>query len=244
MAENTQLSDIIPATPQRVFSAWLDAAEHTQMTGGKATDEGDGRFTAWDAYITGRTVSSEPHSKIVQAWRTTEFPAGAPDSLLTIDFEAVPEGTKMTFLHENIPAGQASAYRDGWKDHYFTPMKAYFGSPRQKIREVGEQISHTVEELTGQLGAATEDAMHAVDKARVRAKKQAGKAVKAVQKAQKSASAQLKAVGKKVKALVKGKKKVMAKKVKVKVKAKAKAKAKKPAPPIKKKLKKLTKKRR
>ncbi|MFZ5441502.1 MAG: SRPBCC domain-containing protein [Myxococcota bacterium] len=110
MAENISLSDIIPAPPARVFSAWLDPHEHGRMTGSTATDEGEGRFTAWDGYISGRTVASEPHSRIEQAWRTTEFPEGAPDSELVVRFEPEGEGTRVTIEHSGIPDGQADGY--------------------------------------------------------------------------------------------------------------------------------------
>ena len=103
MAENIKVSDIIPAPPERVYTAWLDSGEHAKMTGAAATEEGDGRFTAWDGYITGRTVSSVPHSRVVQAWRTTEFPEDLPDSVLTVLFEKADGGTKLTFVHEEIP---------------------------------------------------------------------------------------------------------------------------------------------
>ena len=233
MAENIKVSDIIPAPPERVYTAWLDAKEHAKMTGGAAADEGDGRFTAWDGYITGRTVSAVPHTKVVQAWRTTEFPDEVPDSVLTILFEADGGGTKVTFVHENIPEGQSDAYEQGWHEHYFAPMKAYFGSPMEQVREVSERITQAVEDVTEQFEAATEDAMQAVDKARSSARKQAVKAVQAVKKVQKKASAQLKAVGKKVRAFVKrkpaAKKKPARPQVKAKPKAKVKAKAK-PAP--------------
>ena len=231
MTENIKVSDIIPAPPERVYTAWLDAAEHAKMTGGAATDEGDGRFTAWDGYITGRTVSAVPHTKVVQAWRTTEFPDDVPDSVLTISFEAADGGTKLTLVHENIPVGQSDAYEQGWHEHYFAPMKKYFGSPMEQVREVSERISHAVEEVTEQFEAATEDAMQAVDKARSSARKQAVKAVQAVKKVQKKASAQLKAVGKKVRAFVKRKPAPKKKPARAKVKAKPKAKARaKPAP--------------
>lgn len=231
MPENFKVSDIVPAQPERVYSAWLNAAEHAKMTGGEATDEGDGRFTAWDGYITGRTVSSVPHSKIVQAWRTSEFPEDSPDSVLTILFQAAAGGTKVTLVHENIPDGQGDAYEQGWEEHYFKPMKEYFGSPMEQVREVSERITQAVEEVTEQFEAATEDAMNAVDQARVKARKQAVKAVQAVKKVQKQASAQIKAVGKKVKALVAKKQKKPAPKPKAKTKAKPKAKAKaRPAP--------------
>ena len=237
MAENIKVSDIIPAPPERVYTAWLDAAEHTKMTGGAATNEGDGRFTAWDGYITGRTVSAVPHTKVVQAWRTTEFPDDLPDSVLKISFEAADGGTRLTFVHENIPAGQGDAYEQGWHEHYFAPMKKYFGSPMEQVREVGERITHAMEDVTEQFEAATADAMQAVDKARSNARKQAVTAVKAVKQVQKKASAQLKAVGKKVQAFVKRKpapapKKTPARpKVKVKAKPRLKVKARaKPAP--------------
>jgi uncharacterized protein YndB with AHSA1/START domain len=237
MAENIKVSDIIPAPPERVYTAWLDAKEHAKMTGATATDEGDGRFTAWDGYITGRTVSAVPHSRVVQAWRTTEFPEDVPDSVLTISFEAADGGTKLTLVHEEIPAGQGDACEQGWEEHYFAPMKKYFGSPMEQVREVSERITQAVEQVTEQFEAATADAMQAVDEARTSARKQAVKAVQAVKKVQKQvakkASAQLKAVGKKMQALVKGKKKPAPKKAAVKKSAK-KAAPKKAAAPKKK----------
>ncbi|MDP2272748.1 MAG: SRPBCC domain-containing protein [Archangium sp.] len=237
MAENLKVSDIIPAPPERVYSAWLDPKEHARMTGAIATDEGDGRFSAWDGYITGRTVSSVPHSKIVQAWRTTEFPSDLPDSVLTISFAKVDGGTKVTVVHEELPEGQSEAYALGWDEHYFAPMKAFFGSPMEQVREVSERI-------TQQFEAATEDAMRVVEDARTSARKQAVKAVQAVKKVQKRASAQLKAVGQKVQALVKGAQK-KAKKPAAKKKAVSKVALKKvPKPAVKKKVaKKIAKKK-
>jgi uncharacterized protein YndB with AHSA1/START domain len=222
MAENIKVSDIIPAPPERVYTAWLDPTEHTKMTGAAATDEGGGRFTAWDGYITGRTVSSVPHTKVVQAWRTTEFPADVPDSVLTVTFEESDGGTKVTLVHEEIPDGQGEAYRRGWDEHYLAPMKAYFGSPMEQVREVSERITQAVEQVTEQFEAATADAMEVVEQARTSARKQAVKAVQAVKSVQKKAKAQLKTVTRKVttrvKALVKGKKPA---KAKARVKAKA-----------------------
>lgn len=202
MSENITVSRVIPARPERIYNAWLDADEHGKMIGSIATSEADGRFTAWDGYIEGRTVSAVPHSKLVQSWRTTEFPEGAPDSTLTVLFEPVEGGTQVTVVHEQIPEGQGDAYEQGWREHYFTPMKAHFSSPLEQVREVSERITQAVEEVR-------DEALEAVDKARGRARKQAVKAVQAVKKAQKQAASRLKGVSRKVKALVKrgGKKK-------------------------------------
>jgi activator of HSP90 ATPase len=63
----------------------------------------------------------------VQAWRTTEFPKGSPDSRVEIILETIDGGTKLTLLHSNIPEGQADDYKKGWQEFYFDPMKEYFG---------------------------------------------------------------------------------------------------------------------
>jgi activator of HSP90 ATPase len=35
-------------------------------------------------------------------------------------------GTRVTIIHSEIPAGQGEGYKKGWKDFYFKPMKKYF----------------------------------------------------------------------------------------------------------------------
>jgi activator of HSP90 ATPase len=99
------------------------------MTGSPARVSGrvGGRFTAWDGYISGRTLELDPDQRIVQAWRTTEFPDDAPDSHLEVSLEQVKSGTKVSLTHTGLPPWTAASYKQGWKDFYFTPMKAYFG---------------------------------------------------------------------------------------------------------------------
>ncbi|MEW5740165.1 MAG: SRPBCC domain-containing protein [Myxococcota bacterium] len=231
MSENITVSRVIPARPERIFNAWLDPEEHGKMIGSLATAESDGRFTAWDGYIEGRTLETDEPRKIVQSWRTTEFPEGAPDSRLTVALEAADGGTKVTLTHENIPDGQGASYESGWQEHYFEPMTRYFSSPGSRVKEVGEVLEHALEQAEQQVEAVAEDAMKAVDSARKKAQKQAVKAVRAVKKVQKQAAARARAVGQKVKALVQRKKKKPAARKAAKKASKAKRPAaKKPAP--------------
>ena len=74
--DSLHLTTILPANPERVFLAWLDSAEHAAFTGSLAQIEPfvGGRFTAWDGYIQGATLELSPHTRILQSWRTTEFP--------------------------------------------------------------------------------------------------------------------------------------------------------------------------
>jgi uncharacterized protein YndB with AHSA1/START domain len=126
--EFIRLSSPLPASSSRVYDAWLDGAEHSLMTGGQATVEAKigGRHTAWDGYIEGEILELEPGRRIVQTWRSSEFPAGHPHSLLEIRFRDTPAGCEVLLAHSDIPEGQGERYEAGWHEHYFIPMTRYF----------------------------------------------------------------------------------------------------------------------
>ena len=130
MKNGFKISAMIPAKPADIYRAWLSTKGHTAMTGSAAKINGKvgGKFSAWNGYIFGKTLELTPDQRIVQAWRTSEFPDDAPDSRLEVLLEAVKAGTKVTFIHSELPKGQADSYRLGWEDFYFKPMKAYFGN--------------------------------------------------------------------------------------------------------------------
>lgn len=128
MTDSFTVSRALPATPQQIYEAWLDTDDHGEMTGAPATCDPQvgGAFTAWEGYIEGTNVALEPFSRIVQRWRTLEFPDDAPDSILEIVLEASNGGTIMTINHSEVPEGQGDSYKVGWVDHYFEPMTAHF----------------------------------------------------------------------------------------------------------------------
>ena len=128
MSDRFEISTKLAASAERVYRAWLDPAEHAAFIDGSAViaPEVGGAFDIWDGYITGRTLQLDPPKRIVQAWRTTEFPEGSPDSRLEVRLEADGAGTRLTLVHTEIPEGQGPQYEQGWKEHYFTPMQRYF----------------------------------------------------------------------------------------------------------------------
>ena len=105
----------------------MNSAEHTKMTGGeaKASTEVDASFTAWDGYIWGKNLEIEPNKRILQSWRTSEFSDDDEDSLLELLFSNTNDGTEITLIHSNLPP-HGKQYKQGWEDHYFTPMREYF----------------------------------------------------------------------------------------------------------------------
>lgn len=131
MPEKIELSTFLPGTtPEQLYRAWLDGEMHGAFTGSAAQVDPQvgGRFTAWDGYITGTNLTLEPFRRIVQSWRTTEFPAGSPDSHLEVLLEEGEAGTTLRLVHTEIPDGQAEDYRQGWEDYYFEPMQDYFAA--------------------------------------------------------------------------------------------------------------------
>lgn len=129
MTKPIKISVTLPVRPNKLYKAWLDSEKHSAFTGEKAQIERKvgSRFTAFDGYIEGENVELLFNKKIVQTWRTNEFPDDQPDSRLEINFNEVKDGTKVTIVHADLPEGDTKKYRQGWKEHYFEPMKNYFG---------------------------------------------------------------------------------------------------------------------
>ena len=130
MPDGFQVEMLIPAEPQRVFTAWLDAKEHAAFTGGgEAVVEPwtGGRFISWDGYIHGILLGVDNEARrIVQTWRTSEFPPESRDSRVIVEFDEARGGTKVRIRHGELPPSQVKKYEKGWVEHYLKPLAKYF----------------------------------------------------------------------------------------------------------------------
>jgi uncharacterized protein YndB with AHSA1/START domain len=124
-----EISIILPATPEVIYSTWLSADGHTRMTGSQANiTAGVGAvFDAWDGYIQGRNLQLEYGKRIVQSWRTVEFAEDEPDSRLEITLEPIGTQTRLILRHSSLPS-HGRQYEQGWIENYFEPMQDYFRS--------------------------------------------------------------------------------------------------------------------
>jgi len=127
--KSIKIKELFKVSPKTLYNAWLDSKTHSEMTGGNAvcSSKVKGSFSAWDGYITGQNLTLDPHKKIIQSWRTTEFSETDADSELILEFTQIEEGCLLTLTHNNIPDGQPD-YKKGWREYYFKPMKKYFES--------------------------------------------------------------------------------------------------------------------
>lgn len=128
MRQKFTVSEIIPASPEAIYDAWLDSKAHGAMTGSKAKASAKvgAKFSAWDGYIEGTNLELVPGERIVQSWRASEFSPSDADSRIAISLNAVAGGTRLTLLHTRVPEG-LNDYPKGWREFYFEPMKRYFG---------------------------------------------------------------------------------------------------------------------
>ena len=142
---------IVPATPKRLFEAWLDSREHGDMTGGQATIDAsaDGPVSLLDGAVLGRIVESEPNSLIVHELNTSDaWEAGrvtrvevrlATGSNYGGIGNPQDDGTTIILRHTGVDAGGVFS-PDWWEERYFRPMDAYFTSGNNRLmRPAGPQ---------------------------------------------------------------------------------------------------------
>ncbi len=115
----------LPAAPGAVYSALIATRQHARLTGAPAriSSKVGGSIMAYGGYITGTNLELQPGKKIVQAWHMQDWPAGHL-SRCTFRLERIRGGTRLHFTHSGVPHGHLAAVKQGWIDHYWTPLKA------------------------------------------------------------------------------------------------------------------------
>ena len=119
---------VVDAPSAEVYDAYVNPRKHSEFTGSPArgTARKGAKFEAWDGYITGRFVEVEKGRRVVQEWKTSEWPEGYPPSRLELKFKEKGKRTEITMVHSKVPAEQVSRYRQGWIESYWNPLKEYF----------------------------------------------------------------------------------------------------------------------
>jgi len=123
---------VVGAAPELVYDAFLDPEKHGEFTGSPASGSRKvgGRFTAWGGYIEGKILELKAGKRIVQEWKTSEWPDGYPPSVLTLTFKPKGGNTELSMVHSRVPAGQVKMYTEGWVTSYWDPLKEYFSRKR------------------------------------------------------------------------------------------------------------------
>ena len=133
-----EVKRVVRATPKRLFEAWLDSREHSDMTRRTATVSSvvGAQLTVLDGVVKGRNLEIEPYHRIVQTWRVVTVGGDAFDTQVeivlstTADSDAIAnthdDGVTLTVRHSGLPRDQFILSAEWWEERYFRPMDVYF----------------------------------------------------------------------------------------------------------------------
>lgn len=117
----------IHASPARVFEALMNEKKHAAFTGEPAriSRKAGSAFRCYGTYITGITLEVVPGKRIVQAWRSRDWPRGHY-SIVTFALSKMAGGrTRLRFTQVGVPASDYARKNAGWRTHYWEPLKRY-----------------------------------------------------------------------------------------------------------------------
>lgn len=102
----------------------MDSKRHSKFSGApaKISAKVGGKFTAFGGMLEGETLELKPNKKIVQSWRSNDWPA---DIYSRVTFSFAPAGkgkTKLTLSHSGIPESDYEGVKKGWISFYWEPM--------------------------------------------------------------------------------------------------------------------------
>lgn len=115
---------LLKASPHDVYEALMDSEKHSELTGSGAqiSRKVGGKFTAWGGYIDGVNLELVPDQKIVQSWRSSDWPEKHYSHVMFL-LEKSKNGTKLTFTQTGVPDLFYDSIKQGWTDYYWKPMK-------------------------------------------------------------------------------------------------------------------------
>jgi activator of HSP90 ATPase len=117
------------ASPAVLYEALMNAKQFTIVSGAPAEISRDvgGPWSAYGGLILGRNVELVPNQRIVQAWRSKDWPEGTY-SIVKFELRVEGLGTRVVLDHVGFPEGKAEHLAEGWQKHYWEPLQKYLTS--------------------------------------------------------------------------------------------------------------------
>jgi activator of HSP90 ATPase len=112
------------ASAKDLYESIMDSRKHAKFSGApaKISAKVGGKFTAYGGSLEGENLELKPNKKIVQSWRSNDWPAGLY-SRATFEFAPAGRGkTKLTFTQSGIPEADFEDIKKGWISFYWEPI--------------------------------------------------------------------------------------------------------------------------
>ena len=122
-----QTASFARVAPADLYELFMDSAKHSAATGMpvKVSRKVGGKWSAFGGKILGKTLALVPDRMIVQAWRSSAWKKGDPDSVLVVSFEKAPGGARAHLTHVGVPPYDHKGVTQGWTNYYWKPWKRY-----------------------------------------------------------------------------------------------------------------------
>jgi len=120
-------SVLFKASPHEVYELLMDSRKHAGFTGEGAeiSRELGGRVSAYERYIEGTNEELIPDARIVQRWRSTEWPDGHY-SKVTFRLKGTTGGTHLSFTQSGVPEEDYESKKEGWVvESYWEKMEKF-----------------------------------------------------------------------------------------------------------------------
>ncbi len=123
MAKNIIMAASLPASSERLFDMYLDPAQHAAFTGSpvEIAAQTGALFRAFGGMLSGTILQVQPKRLIVQTWRSANWPADDPDSVLVLAFVADGAAGRIELTHVNLPESDFAGVSQGWQKYYWSP---------------------------------------------------------------------------------------------------------------------------
>ena len=114
MTKTIRQTATFKASPRAVYETLMDSRKHAAFSGMPAKIDArvGGRFKTYGPYLEGVTIDLVPDRKIVQFWRSRNWP---PFHYSTVTFALSPVrgGTRLRFTQEGVPGKDYRAKQSG-----------------------------------------------------------------------------------------------------------------------------------
>src|SRR5512142_2042125 len=102
---NVHQTVVFKASVNTVYRLLTDPRQHSKLSEGKATvsTRPGSKFSVWGGGIHGFTLLARTNKKIVQAWRSEQWPKDHY-TIVVFAFQKSGRGTRLVFDHYGIPA--------------------------------------------------------------------------------------------------------------------------------------------
>ncbi len=129
--EKLKISVKLHCEPKPVFTALLNAAQHSKITESECLIQPSekSKFSILNGTVQGSITELFPYKRMLVSWRHNEYDPSDKDSIVEFLFIYKDEHTLLTITHSQIPDEWSAKIKEIWKKKYFKNLKLTFNKP-------------------------------------------------------------------------------------------------------------------